>query len=68
MAVEACILHGHTVDLIPSSIELSTLEISLVGIMSREHILKQVFYAPQEKVAQAYQSFCCEYLEGEREE
>ena len=42
MAAEACILHEHTVDLIPSSIELSTLEISLVGVMSREHILKQV--------------------------
>ena len=42
MAVEACILHEHTVDLIPSSIKLSTSEISLVGVMSREHILKQV--------------------------
>ena len=42
MATDACILHEHTVDLIPSSIELSTLEISLVGVMSREHILKQV--------------------------
>ena len=42
MTAEVCILHEHTVDLIPSSIELSTLKISLVGVMSREHILKQV--------------------------
>ncbi|NBI78489.1 ParA family protein [Anaerotruncus colihominis] len=41
MVAEACILHEHTVDLIPTR-ELSTLEISLVGVMSREHILKQV--------------------------
>ncbi len=42
MEADARILQEHTVDLIPSSIELSTLEISLVGVMSREHILKKV--------------------------
>lgn len=40
MAAEACILHDHTINLIPSSIELSTLEISLVGVMESGAHLK----------------------------
>ncbi len=43
IAAERCILHhAEGVDLIPSSIELSSTEVALVNAMSRESILRQV--------------------------
>ena len=43
LSVEEAILHHEEgVDIIPSNIELSALEISMVNVMSRELILKQL--------------------------
>lgn len=39
---EAIIHHGEGVDFIPSNIDLSALEVNLVNVMSREHMLKNL--------------------------
>ena len=39
---EGILHHGEDVDILPGNIELSGLEISLVNVMSRERILKQL--------------------------
>lgn len=43
-AQDAILHHKEGVDLIPSSIELSGMEASLVNVMSRETVLRQVLY------------------------
>ena len=42
--------HNEVVDIIPSNIELSAIEISMVNVMSRELILKQML----EKIKSSY--------------
>ena len=39
---DAILHHGEGIDLIPASIELSGMEVSLVNVMSREKVLQQV--------------------------